>query len=72
MQLTNQWVTIGWALEAAALAWLYLRVPHKGLLYGASALMAVVFVRLVLNPAVFVYEPRGSDAASSTGISMRT
>lgn len=61
VQLTNQWVTIGWALEAAALAWLYLRVPHKGLLYGASALMAIVFVRLVLNPAVFVYEPRGSE-----------
>ena len=61
VQLTNQWITIGWALEAAALAWLYLRVPHKGLLYGASALMAIVFVRLVLNPAVFVYEPRGSE-----------
>ena len=60
VQLTNQWITIGWALEAAALAWLYRRVPHKGLLYGASALMAIVFVRLVLNPAVFVYEPRGS------------
>ena len=60
VQLTNQWVTIGWALEAAALAWLYRRVPHKGLLYGASALMAIVFIRLVLNPAIFVYEPRGS------------
>ncbi len=60
VQLTNQWITIGWALEAAALAWLYRRVPHKGLLYGASALMAIVFVRLVLNPAIFVYEPRGS------------
>jgi uncharacterized membrane protein len=60
VQLTNQWITIGWALEAAALAWLYRRVPHKGLLYGASALMAIVFVRLVFNPAIFVYEPRGS------------
>jgi uncharacterized membrane protein len=60
VQLTNQWITIGWALEAAALAWLYRRVPHRGLLYGASALMAIVFVRLVLNPAIFVYEPRGS------------
>jgi uncharacterized membrane protein len=60
VQLTNQWITIGWALEAAALAWLYRRVPHKGLLYGASALMAIVFVRLVLNPEIFAYEPRGS------------
>jgi hypothetical protein len=60
VQLTNQWVTIGWALEAAALAWLYRRIPHRGVLYAATALMAIVFVRLVLNPAVFVYEPRGS------------
>jgi uncharacterized membrane protein len=60
LQLSNQWITIGWALEGAALAWLYQRIPHKGLLGAATALMAVVFVRLVLNPAVFVYEPRGS------------
>jgi hypothetical protein len=60
LQLSNQWITIGWALEGAALAWLYTRVPHRGLLYGTAALMAAVFVRLVLNPAVFIYEPRGS------------
>jgi uncharacterized membrane protein len=60
LQLSNQWITIGWALEGAALAWLYTRVPHRGLLYATAALMAAVFVRLVLNPAVFVYEPRGS------------
>ena len=60
VQLTNQWITIGWALEAAALAWLYRRVPHKGLFYAAGVLMAIVFARLVLNPAIFVYEPRGS------------
>jgi uncharacterized membrane protein len=60
LQLSNQWITIGWALEGAALAWLYRRVPHKGLLYATTALLAVVFVRLALNPAVFVYEPRGS------------
>jgi uncharacterized membrane protein len=59
LQLNNQWITIGWALEGAALAWLYRRVPHKGLLCATAALFAVVFVRLVLNPAVFVYEPRG-------------
>src|SRR5213076_3165110 len=33
LQLNNQWITIGWALEGAALSWLYRRVPHKGLLY---------------------------------------
>jgi uncharacterized membrane protein len=60
LQLNNQWITIGWALEGAALSWLYRRVPHKGLLYAASALLAVVFARLALNPEIFVYEPRGS------------
>src|SRR5207244_2911594 len=60
LQLNNQWITIGWALEGAALSWLYRRVPHKGLLYAAGALLAVVFVRLALNPAIFIYEPRGS------------
>ena len=60
LQLDNQWITIGWALEGAALSWLYRRVPHRGLLYAASALLAVVFVRLALNPEIFIYEPRGS------------
>jgi len=59
LQLEHQWVTVGWALEGAALAWLYRRIPHRGLLYFAMALMTAVFVRLALNPAVFVYEPRG-------------
>jgi len=59
VQLKQQWITIGWALEGAALAWLYRRIPHRGLLYSATALLSVVFVRLALNPAVFIYEPRG-------------
>jgi uncharacterized membrane protein len=60
LQLNHQWITIGWALEGAALSALYRRVPHRGLLYAASALLAVVFVRLALNPEIFLYEPRGS------------
>jgi uncharacterized membrane protein len=59
LQLKNQWITIGWALEGAALAWLYTRIAHRGLLYTASALLATAFVRLAMNPAVFLYEPRG-------------
>jgi Predicted membrane protein (DUF2339) len=59
LQLKHQWITIGWALEGAALAWLYRRIPHRGLLWAASALLATVMVRLALNPMVFVYEPRG-------------
>ena len=60
MQLEHQWITIGWAFEGAALAWLFTRVPHRGLLFASLALLAAVFVRLVLNPEVFLYEPRGA------------
>jgi uncharacterized membrane protein len=60
LQLQHQWITIGWALEAAALAWLYRRIPHRGLLYATAGLLAVVFARLALNPEIFHYEPRGS------------
>ena len=60
LQLHNNWITIGWALEAAALTWLYGRIPHRGLLLFAVGLFAVVFVRLALNPEVLRYEPRGA------------
>ncbi len=60
LQLDHQWVTIGWALEGAALAWLYQRVPHRGLLLAATGLLIVVFVRLGLNPSIWTYEPRGA------------
>ena len=58
LQLEKQWITIGWALEGCALAWLYLRIRHRGLLAGSLALLTVVFVRLALNPAVFIYHAR--------------
>jgi hypothetical protein len=57
LQLEKHWITIGWALEAAALLWLFRRVPHRGLLIWAGALFAAVFVRLIVNPALFVYQP---------------
>jgi uncharacterized membrane protein len=60
LQLHHQWITIGWALEGAALAWLFRRIPHRGLFYSALALLSVVFVRLALNPEILQYEPRGS------------
>lgn len=59
LQLHHQWITIGWALEGVALAWLYRRVPHRGLLVAATALFVAVFVRLGLNPSIFTYESRG-------------
>ncbi|HWN40897.1 MAG TPA: DUF2339 domain-containing protein, partial [Thermoanaerobaculia bacterium] len=52
LQLEKQWITIGWALLAASLAWLYGRIPHRGLLLWTAGLAAAVFVRLSLNPAV--------------------
>jgi Predicted membrane protein (DUF2339) len=60
LQLDHQWITIGWALEGAAMVWLYLRIPHRGLFYGAAVLLLAVFVRLAINPAILFYEPRGS------------
>src|SRR5205823_670435 len=60
LQLHHQWITIGWALEGAALAWLFRRVPHRGLFWSALALMTAVFVRLALNPEILLYEPRGA------------
>ena len=60
LQLEKEWITVGWALEGLALAWLYGRIPHRGLLATSSALLGVVFVRLALNPQVLVYEPRGT------------
>jgi len=59
LQLDREWITIGWALLAAALAWLYTRIPHRGLLAWTAALLIAVFVRLAANPAVLSYHPRG-------------
>jgi uncharacterized membrane protein len=59
LQLRNQWVTVGWALEGAAVAWLYTRITHRGLLWSSVGLFTAVFVRLAMNPEVFRYEPRG-------------
>lgn len=60
LQLDKQWITIGWGLEAAALAWLYRRVVHKGLLATSGGLSLAVVLRLSLNRAVLSYHPRGA------------
>jgi hypothetical protein len=59
LQLEKEWITVGWALEGAALAWLYQKIPHRGLLRASSALLALVFARLALNPGILYYYPRG-------------
>jgi len=58
-QFHREWLTISWALEGAALCWLFHRLPHPGLRLVGVALLATVFVRLALNPAVLSYHPRG-------------
>jgi uncharacterized membrane protein len=60
LQFEHEWVTIGWALEGAALCWLLRRVPHRGLGIAGVALLAVAFVRLALNPAVLDYHARAA------------
>jgi uncharacterized membrane protein len=61
LQLDKQWWTIGWALLAAALAWLWRKIPHRGLLGWSGALLAASFVRLVpfFNWWIFDYHARG-------------
>jgi uncharacterized membrane protein len=60
LQLDNEWITIAWALESAALGWLYVRLEHRGLVIGSFALAAAVVVRLSLNEAIFAYHPRSA------------
>jgi uncharacterized membrane protein len=60
IQFDKQWITVGWALEGVALLWLFHRVPHPGLRAVGVALLALAFVRLALNPAVFDYHPRST------------
>lgn len=52
------WITISWALEGAALLWLFHRIPHPGLRLTGLGLLTAVFARLILNPAVLHYAPR--------------
>ena len=60
IEFERQWITVGWALEGAALCWLFRRVPHPGLRLAGVALLVVVFMRLALNPAVLSYHPRAA------------
>lgn len=60
IQFERQWITVGWALEGAALCWLFRKIPHPGLRLVGVALLLVVFARLALNPAVLSYHPRSA------------
>jgi uncharacterized membrane protein len=56
--LSKQWITVAWAMETAALAWLYLRILHKGLLVASALLALSTLTRLVANPSLWEYHPR--------------
>lgn len=58
VQFDRQWITLGWALEGAALCWLSTRVAHDGLRRAGFGLLFTVFIRLALNPAVLGYHER--------------
>jgi uncharacterized membrane protein len=58
IQFSREWLTVAWAVEGAALIWLFQRLPHPGLRYTGLALLGIAFVRLVLNPAILEYHPR--------------
>ena len=59
LQLENEWVTIGWALQGVGLAVLWKRLDHAGLKYFSWALLAAVTIRLVANPELFDYHASG-------------
>jgi uncharacterized membrane protein len=60
IQFDRQWITVGWALEGAALCWLFHRVPHPGLRLTGVVLLVVIFARLALNPTVLSYHPHAA------------
>jgi uncharacterized membrane protein len=59
IQFDRQWLTVAWALEGAALLWLFHRIAHPGLRATGAVLLVVAFARLALNPAVLGYHVRG-------------
>ncbi|MEP6955572.1 MAG: DUF2339 domain-containing protein [Chthoniobacterales bacterium] len=58
IQFDREWITLGWALEGFALLALFRFVPNRYLRLVGASLLAVAFVRLAFNPAVFEYHRR--------------
>ncbi|MCW5976809.1 MAG: DUF2339 domain-containing protein [Bryobacteraceae bacterium] len=57
IQLSAYRITIGWALEGAALAWIAARFREHKLCYGAAAVFAGVVLRLLIVDAVMYPQP---------------
>jgi uncharacterized membrane protein len=62
IQFERQWLTVAWALEGAALLWLFHRVPHAGLRAVGAVLLCTAFARLALNREVLGYHARSDTA----------
>ncbi len=60
LQFEKEWLTLGWVLLGASLAWLHGRIAHRGLVVWSLALFSAAFVRLALNPAVLTYHARAA------------
>jgi uncharacterized membrane protein len=56
--LDKEWITVAWALEAAALAWLRGRIAEDGLVKASTVLAIATFLRLIANPALWHYHAR--------------
>ncbi|MCG6961690.1 MAG: DUF2339 domain-containing protein [Acidobacteria bacterium] len=59
LQLDKSWITLGWALNGLAVLWLWKRFDQVGLKYFGLLLLGAATVRLVANPALLTYYPRG-------------
>lgn len=57
LQLQKEWVTIGWALQGAALIQLWRKLDHPGLKYFALSLSTLAAFRLLL-PDAWAFHPR--------------
>lgn len=59
LEFTKEWLTIAWALEGAALIGLNHALKHRGLVWTGFGLLTLVFIRLVLNPYIYIYYDSG-------------
>lgn len=55
LQLSEEWWTIAWALQGAAMLGLWRRLDHPGLKYFGVLLLAAATARLLINPALLGY-----------------
>jgi uncharacterized membrane protein len=55
LELDRHWISVAWALQAAALAWLLTRIRSRALGFISCFLGSGVAMRLLLNPMVLDY-----------------